>query len=290
MTSRTTAADITTAVGASFDGVKDARLRRVLQSLVEHLHSFVSDVRLSPDEWAAAIAFLTQTGQTCTPARQEFILLSDTLGVSMLVDLLNDDGPAEATESTVLGPFYVAGSPLRSMGSSIVEQEGAGAPAFISGTVRGPSGGPVAEAVLDVWQNAGNGKYAVQDDTQPAYNLRGRFQTGADGRFSFWSVRPTDYSIPDDGPVGRMLKAGGRHSWRPAHVHLMVSAPGHRTVTTHLFDDESAYLDDDAVFAVKRSLVCHFQRHGPDEPGAPTADGGHWYSLEHDLVLPEEGP
>ena len=289
MTSRTTAADITTAVEASFDGVADARLRRILQSLVEHLHGFVADVRLSPGEWAAAIEFLTQTGQMCTAARQEFILLSDTLGVSMLVDLLNDDGPAEATESTVLGPFYVAGSPLRKMGSSIVEEEGGGEPAFISGTVRGPSGGPVAEAVLDVWQNAGNGKYAVQDDTQPAYNLRGRFQTGADGRFSFWSVRPTDYSIPDDGPVGRMLKAAGRHSWRPAHVHLIVSAPGHRTVTTHLFDDESAYLDNDAVFAVKRSLVCHFQRHGPDEPGAPTAGGGPWYSLEHDLVLPELG-
>jgi catechol 1,2-dioxygenase len=286
----TTPQDITAAVKASFAAVPDARLRYVMERLVEHLHAFTVEVRLSQQEWAAGIDFLTRTGHMCTPERQEFILLSDTMGVSMLVDLLENEGATEATESTVLGPFYVPGSPWRPMGSSIVEQAGSGEPARVSGTVREPGGTPIGDAVIDVWQNAANGKYAVQDSGQPPENLRGRFRTGPDGRFSFWSVRPTDYCIPGDGPVGRMLASTGRHPWRPAHLHLIVSAPAHVRVTTHLFDGESPYLDSDTVFAVKGSLVCHFDRHEASEPGAAATSTGPWYSLEHDLVLPPALP
>lgn len=284
-TAATAPRDITAAVVRSFAGTRDERLKFLLERLVHHLHEFVVDTRLSQGEWEAAVAFLTATGQTCTATRQEFVLLSDTLGASMLVDLLDNEGPASATESTVLGPFYVAGSRPREMGESIAEADGYGDPAFVSGTVRTADGHPLEGAVLDVWQNASNGKYAVQDADQPEQNLRGTFHTGPDGRFWFWSVRPTDYAIPDDGPVGRMLEASGRHPWRPAHLHLKVSAPGCRSVTTHLFDDESKYLASDAVFAVKSSLVCHFDRHEPEEPGAPVGHRGAWYSLERDLVL-----
>jgi protocatechuate 3,4-dioxygenase beta subunit len=282
--------DITAAAARSFGGAPDDRLRFLLQRLVEHVHAYARDVRLTRAEWETAIAFLTETGQTCTPGRQEFILLSDTLGLSMLVDALQNPVPPGATESTVLGPFHADDSPLRPMGSSTVETEGSGEPAFVTGTVRGTDGRPVADAVLDVWQNAANQLYAVQDPGQPPENLRGRFRTGADGTFAFWSVRPVDYSIPDDGPVGRMLAVTGRHPWRPAHLHVMVSAPGYRTVATHFFDRTSPYLDSDAVFGVKPSLVVDFEPHRPDEPGAPGGWDATWYSFERDVVLvPTDG-
>ena len=284
----TTPGDVTAAVVRSFVATPDERLRFLLERMVRHLHEFIEETQLTQDEWAAAIEFLTATGKACTPIRQEFVLLSDTLGVSMLVDLLANRGTETATESTVLGPFYVSGSFTREMGESIAERDGYGDPAFVSGTVKSTAGRPIDGAALDVWQNASNGKYAVQDDQQPEQNLRGKFHTGPDGRFWFWAVRPTDYRIADDGPVGRMLAATGRHPWRPAHIHLKVSALGYRPVTTHLFDDESPYLTTDAVFAVKPSLVCHFERHEPDEPGAPVGCSRTWFSLEHDLVLAEE--
>lgn len=277
--------DITAAARKSFDQAPDERLRFLLQRLVEHLHTYARDVRLTREEWAAAIAFLTETGHTCTDTRQEFILLSDTLGLSMLVDAVEHAVPAGATESTVLGPFHVDGSPIRSMGTSIVEQEGSGEPAFITGTVRGLDGQPVGGALVDVWQNAANRMYAVQDPAQPPENLRGRFLTGPDGAFAFWTVRPVDYPIPDDGPVGRMLAVTGRHPWRPAHVHLMVSAPGFRSVATHFFDRTSQRLDSDAVFGVKPSLVVDFEPHRPEEPGAPDGWDATWYTLHQDVVL-----
>ncbi|MST31907.1 6-chlorohydroxyquinol-1,2-dioxygenase [Acidimicrobiaceae bacterium USS-CC1] len=277
--------EITRAARASFAGAPDERQRFLLQRLVECLHGYASDVGLTRAEWEAAVAFLTETGQTCSERRQEFILLSDTLGLSMLVDALDHPSPTGATESTVLGPFHVAGAPLRPMGSSTVEQDGSGEPAWVTGTVRGTDGRPVAGALLDVWQNAANRLYAVQDAAQPPGNLRGRFRTGTDGTFAFWSVRPVDYPIPDDGPVGRLLAATGRHPWRPAHLHVMVSAPGYRPVATHFFDRASPYLDSDAVFGVKPSLVADFVPHAPAEPGAPPGWEGTWYSLEKDVVL-----
>jgi hydroxyquinol 1,2-dioxygenase len=282
---RLTPEGLTSMVVASFDGCPDDRLRLLLQRLVRHLHDFAVEVQLTEEEWAAAVAFLTAAGQTCSPERQELILLSDVLGLSMLVDRVHHDAPGQVTESTVLGPFYVPGSPTRPMGASVVEQEGSGDPTLVSGTVRDEAGAPVDGAVIDVWQNASNRKYAVQDVSQPAGNLRGRFRTGADGRFWFWSVRPTDYPIPDDGPVGRLLRASGRHPWRPAHLHLIVTAPGRRGVATHFFDDRSPYLGSDAVFGVKPSLLCTFVPHAPDEPGSPDGFAGTWYSVERDVVL-----
>ena len=281
----TSAEDLTASVLASFSGTPDERLRFVLEQLVGHLHAFVVETGLSEAEWAAGIDFLTRAGQACTDRRQELILLSDTLGVSMLVDLLGHVAPPGASESTVLGPFYVSGAPVLEMGASTAIGDGYGDPARVSGRILDPDGEPVDGAWLDVWQNACNGQYAVQDPEQPGENLRGRFRTGPDGRFAFWAVRPTDYAIPDDGPVGAMLAATGRHPWRPAHLHCIVSAPGFRTLTTHLFDDESPYLASDAVFAVKASLVCHFERHETGTPGGPAGHDGPWYSLERDLVL-----
>ncbi len=278
-------AAITAAARHSFDATPDERLKFLLQQLVDHLHAYARAVGLTRSEWETAIAFLTETGRTCTDRRQEFILLSDTLGLSMLVDAVQHPVAAGATESTVLGPFHVDGSPLRPMWSSTVEKDGSGDPTLVTGSVRGTDGRPVAGAVLDVWQNSANQLYAVQDPDQPPENLRGRFTTGDDGAFAFWSVRPVDYCIPDDGPVGKMLAATGRRPWRPAHLHLMVSAPGYRTVATHFFDRTSPHLDSDAVFGVKPSLVVDFVAHAPDEPGAPEGWDGTWYTLERDVVL-----
>jgi protocatechuate 3,4-dioxygenase beta subunit len=276
---------ITEEVVARFSGTPDERLRFLVQHLTRHLHQFAIETGLTLQEWIAGVEFLTAVGQRCAPTRQEMILLSDTLGLSMVVDAVAHSGAENVTPSTVLGPFYVPDSPERPMGSSIVEMDGSGEPVLVSGTVRGTDGEAIEGAVLDVWQNAANGMYAVQDSGQPESNLRGRFVTGPDGRFSFWSVRPTEYAIPDDGPVGAMLRATGRHPWRPAHIHVIVSAPGLVAVTTHLFDDESAYLDSDAVFGVKPSLICRFEPHGAEVPGAPEGSSGRWYTLERDIVL-----
>jgi hydroxyquinol 1,2-dioxygenase len=276
--------EITAQAVARFDSTPDERLRRIMRSLVTHLHAFVADVELSEEEWAQAIAVLTATGEITDDKRQEFILFSDTLGVSMLVDALAHRAPSGATESTVLGPFYVPDSPLRDYGANIAEQE-AGTPAWVHGRVLDLDGEPIPGAELDVWQNGSNRLYAVQDDDAPDDHLRGRFETDAEGRFAFRAVRPVPYPIPDDGPVGRMLEATDRHPWRPAHIHIVVRAPGHRSVTTHIFDAESEYLDDDTVFAVKPSLMRQFVARAADDPERPDGVEEPWVSLDLDLVL-----
>lgn len=276
--------DITRQVLASFDGASDPRLARVMRSLVEHLHGFVTEIGLTEEEWAAAIGILTATGDITDEKRQEFILWSDTLGVSMLVDAISHHAPPGATESTVLGPFYVAGAPVRPYGADIAEQD-AGVPAWVHGRVLDLGGAPIAGAELDVWQNGDNRLYAAQDDDAPDDHLRGRFRTEADGRFAFRAVRPVPYPIPDDGPVGRMLAATGRHPWRPAHVHLIARAEGYRSVTTHIFDRRSPYLDDDTVMAVKDSLVRDFDERAATDPERPPGVDEPWVSLELDLVL-----
>jgi catechol 1,2-dioxygenase len=280
----TTPDDITAAVLARFAATPDERLRRIMQSLVTHLHAFAKDVELTEDEWRTAIEVLTATGHITDDHRQEFILWSDTMGLSMLVDALRDEPHAGATESTVLGPFYVPGAPLREYGDRLDEQD-AGAPAWIHGTVRSTDGTPLAGAELDVWQNGDDRLYAVQDPEAPENHLRGRFRTREDGSFGFVAVRPTPYPIPDDGPVGAMLAATARHPWRPAHIHMIVRAPGHRSVTTHLFDDASDYLLTDAVFAVKQSLLRTFVPRRADDPERPEGIDGDWFSLESDFVL-----
>ena len=242
-------------VAASFAGTPDLRLREVLTSLVHHVHAFVKDVELTEEEWGAAITFLTRTGHTSNEVRQEFILLSDVLGISMLVETINHRTGGTSTESTVLGPFHMVESPVRQLGDDIA-LDGKGTPCLVSGRVSGPAGEPLAGASVDVWQTNEDGFYDVQQpDVQPAGNLRGMFTADDEGRFWFRSVVPRYYPIPDDGPVGQLLAATGRHPNRPAHLHFIVAAPGYRPVTTHVFVADSPYLDSDAVFGVKDSLV-----------------------------------
>jgi catechol 1,2-dioxygenase len=251
-----------------------------MTSLVIHLHAFAREVRLTDEEWMTGIRFLTDAGHITDDVRQEFILLSDTLGLSSLVDLINhgadEPGP---TEPTILGPFYVPGSPVRAYDESMVEYADGGEPAVLVGRVLAADGSPIAGAELDAWQNAATGFYAVQQpDVQPATNLRGRYTTDAEGRFRIRTVRPVPYPIPDDGPVGRLLTDTGRHPWRAAHVHLIVSAEGFEPVVTHVFDRASAYLDSDTVFGVKDSLIRDF---------VPGDDGV--LVCEHDVVLRSAG-
>ncbi|MBO0776930.1 MAG: intradiol ring-cleavage dioxygenase [Actinobacteria bacterium] len=258
------------AVGASLADAPP-RLREVLTSLVAHLHAFVKEVGLTEEEWAQGIDFLTRTGQMCDATRQEFILLSDVLGASMLVETINHRAAGGSTESTVTGPFHVVDSPPRELGDTI-SVDGKGDPCLVTGQVTGPGGRPVAGAQVDVWQASADGFYDVQQPgIQPERNLRGLFTTDGEGRFWFRTIVPSFYPIPDDGPVGALLKATGRHPFRPAHIHFEVSAPGYRTVTTHLFVDDSPYLDSDAVFGVKESLVRAFP--WVDDPQQAAARG-----------------
>jgi hydroxyquinol 1,2-dioxygenase len=245
-------------VAASFAATPDPRLRRVLVSLVGHLHAFIKDVALTETEWETAIRFLTESGQMCSDTRQEFILLSDVLGASMLVETLNNRSDGVLTESTVEGPFHMVESPARELGASIAGDT-RGDPCLVTGRVTGIDGRPVPGAAVDVWQANAEGFYDVQQPgLSPDQNLRGLFTVVDDGRFWFRTIVPRYYPIPEDGPVGELLRATSRHPNRPAHVHFEVSAPGMRTVTTHLFVEDTPYLDSDAVFGVKDSLVREF--------------------------------
>jgi catechol 1,2-dioxygenase len=263
-------------VADSFADAADPRLREVLTSLVAHLHDFVKDVRLTPEEWRAGIRFLTETGQMCDEHRQEFILLSDTLGVSMLVESLANPVDAAVTEATVEGPFHVVTSPSRAPGDDIaVRPDGTrepGQPCVVTGRVVDETGAPVPGASFDVWQANADGFYDVQKpDEMGVGDLRGLFEADAEGRYWFRTILPSHYPIPADGPVGRMLRHTGRHEFRPAHLHFEVGAPGVRTVTTHLFVDDSPYLDSDTVFGVRESLIHEFAE--VDDPARAAAYG-----------------
>lgn len=278
-----TEANLTDAVLKKLEGATDARFKEIMTSLIKHMHAFVREVNLTEAEWFTGIQFLTATGQKCDDKRQEFILLSDTTGVSMLVDAINHRLPDGATESTVTGPFYVHGAPEMPLGANIAEGV-AGEPTYFSGRVLTPEGKPIAGATLDLWSTDGEGWYDVQLPGQ-AMRARGKVKTDAEGRYAFWTVRPVSYAIPTDGPVGKMLLMMGRHPYRPAHTHMLLSAPGYRPVTTHLFVEGDPYLESDAVFGVKNSLVTEFKRH---EPG--TAPDGRrmdrpWYSVNYDFGL-----
>lgn len=280
---------LTDAVTDSFAGAESERVRVVMQSLVRHLHAFVADVELTEAEWARGIDFLTRTGQMCDSNRQEFVLLSDVLGVSMATVAVNSPtapgGPdaADATESTVLGPFFVAGAPAIPLGGDI-SAGAAGQPCYVSGTVRDTLGAPVAGARIEVWESDEDGFYDTQYDGGRVAN-RGHLFTDEAGGYRFWAVRPAPYPIPYDGPVGELLAAAGRGPMRPAHIHFMVTAPGRRTLTTHIFVDGGEYLHNDAVFGVKESLIKTF---GQEPPGiAP--DGrdmeSPWSHVSFDIVL-----
>jgi catechol 1,2-dioxygenase len=288
MTSATTSPEsLTEAALRSFDGCPDQRLRTVVQALVRHLHDFVVEVGLTPDEWQQAIDALVATGRICCEGRNEFVLWSDTLGISSLVDMLAHPATEGATESTVLGPFWAPEAPWREFGESIAERP-AGDPAWVHGRVVDTAGAPVARAIVDVWQNGDDSFYAVQVADGPPGHLRGRFRTEADGTYAFLGVRPTPYRIPDDGPVGWLLRATGREAWRPGHIHVMVTADGFRPLVTHIFDAESDHLDSDPVFAVKPSLLRTFTPHSADDPSTPVGVSTDWYDVEHDVVLSRE--
>ncbi|WIX79220.1 intradiol ring-cleavage dioxygenase [Amycolatopsis carbonis] len=273
-------------VAASFANTSDPRLHRILTSLVGHLHAFVKDVELTDEEWAAAIRFLTETGAMCSPVRQEFILLSDVLGVSMLVETLNHDTDG-GTESTVEGPFHVVDSPPRELGADIA-LDGKGEPCLVTGAVTGTDGSPVPGATVDVWQANADGFYDVQQpELQPERNLRGLFTTDDEGRFRFRTIVPRYYPIPTDGPVGRLLEATGRHPNRPAHIHFDVRAGNYRSVTTHLFVAGTPYIDSDAVFGVKDSLVRDFPVVDDPERAAAAELPNPFRTVHFDVVLRE---
>lgn len=282
----TTEDDITNEVLRRFDNTEDPRLRRIMQSLVRHVHAFIKDVELTEKEWWRGIDFLTRTGQKCDTERQEFILLSDVLGVSMFTDLISNRKPEGATESTVFGPFHREGAPELPPGGDMKSVDRGGITAIISGRVLDLEGRPIANAVLDVWQAAPDGLYDVQDTTLEKTNMRGKYRTDAEGRYLVKSTRPVPYMIQSDGPVGQMLRACNRSPWRPAHVHFVVAAKGFSPVTTHIFDSGSEYLDDDAVFGVKNSLIVDFIEHNTqDEAARRYGLTPPFVTAEYDFVL-----
>ncbi|MGE4125439.1 MAG: intradiol ring-cleavage dioxygenase [Pusillimonas sp.] len=264
---------ITQAVVKSFEGTPDARLKEIMTSLVQHLHAFAREVKLTEEEWFKGIDFITRCGHITDDRRQEFILLSDVLGLSMLTVAMNNEKPAACTEATVFGPFHVDGAPEYDLGTDI-SNGATGTPCTVRGTVRGIDGKPVANAMLDVWQSDENGLYDVQKPEVSEAQARGIVHTDAEGRYSFDSILAVPYPIPHDGPVGQMLEATGRHPWRPAHLHFLIKADGYETLITHIFRNNSDYIESDAVFAVRSSLVCDWV----EQP-----DGR--FLVEYDFVL-----
>jgi protocatechuate 3,4-dioxygenase beta subunit len=278
------AQNITNAVVASAATAGDPRLRAIFASLIRHLHDFVREVELTPAEWEAGIAFLTQTGQKCDAKRQEFMLLSDTFGVTMLVDALANRKAGSATESTVLGPFFTLDAPDVPIGGTIAAK-GIGFPLFVRGQISDSAGIPVSGAVIEAWETDGDGLYDTQYADRELPDCRGRIRSAADGTYAFRAVLPVEYSIPTDGPVGALMMRLGRHTMRPAHLHFQISADGHVPVTTAIYVEGDSYLDSDAVFGVKSSLVEPFVRH--DSPSEAQALGvsAPFYTLARDFVL-----
>ena len=275
---------ITRAVIDRMADCQDARFREVMTSLITHLHAFIREVKLTEEEWINAIMFLTEVGKTCTDKRQEFILLSDTLGVSILVITLNHMSEQGSTEHTVLGPYYWEGAPELPNGSNLAEGV-KGDPTFYSGRVLDVDGNPIPGALLDIWSGDGEGNYDMQMPGEVGMKARGRIRTDEQGRYAFRSIRPEYYPVPTDGPVGVMLRKMGRHPMRPGHIHMIVSAPGYEAVTTHLFAAGSKYLDSDAVFGVKESLITPFHRHPPGRMPNGDVVEVPFYTVEYDFRL-----
>jgi hydroxyquinol 1,2-dioxygenase len=276
---------VTDAVVASFADTSDERLREVLESLTRHLHAFAREIRLTEQEWEAGVGFLTRVGHITDDRRQEFILLSDVLGLSMLTVGINAPDDPRATEATVFGPFFVDGAPEIPLGGDIANGA-VGTPCWVTGSVTSTTGAPIADARIDVWEADDDGLYDVQRE---GFEVAGRgwLRSGPDGEYRFWSVRPSPYPIPDDGPVGDLLAATGRGPMRPAHLHFKVTAPGFRTLVTHVFVAGDPHLGSDAVFGVKESLVVDVAEH----PAGTAPDGRvldtPWASTHFDIVLPE---
>jgi hydroxyquinol 1,2-dioxygenase len=282
--------ELTERVLRSFDNCTDARRREVMRALVRHLHLFLREVRLTESEWQTGIEFLTAAGHITDDRRQEFILLSDVLGASMQTIAINNEALGDATEATVFGPFFVDKSPEIAAGGDIAG-EALGEPCWVEGSVLDTGGEPVPGARIEVWEADEDGRYDLQyDDHRTA--ARGHLFSDADGKYSFWAITPTPYPIPHDGPVGAMLAAVGRSPMRASHLHFMVSAPGYRTLVTHIFVRGDELLDSDAVFGVKQSLIKDFE---PQLAGTPTPDDRdlgdrEWSRVLFDIVLAPATP
>lgn len=276
---------ITEAVNEQWNS-ENERLNEVLTSLVKHLHDFIRDVEPTEEEWFKGIQFLTAVGHITDDVRQEFILLSDTLGVSILVDAINHRVTEGSTETTVLGPFHTDNAKPMQHGSQIASEEEfeKGEPTIVRGQVTDPDGKPIAGAKVDVWQASSEGFYDVQMDHGES-DLRGIFETDAEGKFWFKAIKPVAYPIPDDGPVGQLLEATGRHPYRPAHIHYMISAEGYETLITHVFVSGDEYLESDAVFAVKDSLIADFIENTNPEDAAKYDYPTPFYELEFNFGL-----
>jgi len=273
------------AVVSRNSNAKDARLKEVMEVITRKLHEAVKEIEPTQEEWLEAIMFLTKTGHKCDDWRQEFILLSDVLGVSMLVDAINSRRPSGASENTVLGPFHIEGVPDLEMGANIC-LDGKGEPMLVHGRILDIDGNPLEGVSIDVWQANDEGFYDVQQKgIQPDFNLRGKFTTGADGRYRFKAVKPKFYPIPGDGPVGQLLDRLGRETYRPAHFHYIIAKDGYDPLTTHIFDPDDPYIDNDAVFGVKESLLANFV---PVDDAAKQAENGfegRYFDVDYDFVL-----
>jgi len=276
------------AVIARLKDCDNPRLKEVTTSLVKHMHACIKEIEPTFDEWLMAINFLTAVGKIATDRRQEFILLSDILGISMLVDSVEHMVEHGSTETTVLGPFHVTGAPHRKMGDDI-NLDGKGLPLYMEGYVRNDKGEPIEGATLDLWHSNEDGFYDVQQPgIQTEFNLRGIFTTGKDGKYWFRSARPQYYPIPNDGPVGHLLKAQGRHPYRPSHIHFIVKAPGYESLTTHVFRRGDPYLESDAVFGVKESLIIDFPEFDDPKKAAELGIGNPFCTTTYDFVLTRE--
>lgn len=280
--------NITEAVVKSLEKALNPRMKRVFSSMIRHMHDFVREVELTQDEWETAMNFLYKAGDISTPVRHEFILTSDVLGVTSLVDLLQDKaGGGNLTESSVLGPFYVENSPMLEFGGDLI-QDNLGEPGVMLGRVLDQEGHPIAGAMVDVWQTADSGLYQAADPSQPDGNLRCRMLTNAEGRYQFNTIKPVSYKVPEDGAGGDMLEAMGRHPWRPAHVHFKVTASGYSPLVTELYVEEDKYIDEDAVFGVRDSLAVSFKPSDDAQEAARYKLKAPFWKVEYDFGLKKE--
>lgn len=284
VTNEVVGAQITQNVLESIQNTPDARLKEIMTSLIQHLHAFIREVDLTEEEWMAGIQFLTRVGQMCDDKRQEFILLSDTLGVSMLVDAVNHQSAEGSTENTIFGPFYREGAEEMPAGGNI-SKDGKGEPAVVQGRVISTEGTPIAGAVVDVWEGGANGLYEQQDPDQPDMNLRGKFRTDSEGYYRFVAIKPVSYPIPDDGPVGQMMRALTRPHYRPGHIHLLITADGYAPLTTHIFVKGDQFLVSDPVFGVKDSLIADFVPNYSEEEATRYGLSLPFYTVDYDFVL-----
>ncbi|MFD0914873.1 dioxygenase [Pseudahrensia aquimaris] len=285
---RTVTTDTITQAFIDYIGAEtDERVRFVVTKLVEHIHDFARETNLTHDEWRKGLELLYAAGEISTPERNEFVLFSDVLGLSSIVDMINS--PDTGTPSSVLGPFHVLGAPDLPVGGDM-KRDNDGDLIVVGGTVTSTDGKPIEGAVLEIWQTADNGLYSGQDEDQPEYNLRARMTTGADGRYLFSTVRPAPYTVPEDGPVGELLRATGRHPWRPSHLHFIAVAEGYRQLVTEVFPSDDQYLDEDAVFGVREKLVMDYEERTrtddlPDDLEIKDRIDGPYYKVDFDFVL-----